>query len=299
MTKLSGILPAIITPFDAEYRVNEKALESLLKRLYAAGVHGVYACGQTGEGLLQTVDQRKRVAEIVMANSPKGKHVVIHVGAYRPDEALELARHASSIGATAVSSLPPIGGYSFAEARSYYQRIAASSDIPVLVYFFPEVCPAIQTVDQIIELIEIPNIVGLKFTDHNVYHLETLKQTGKIVFSGRDEILSSGIFMGADGGVGTFYNVVPGLFVQLFELATQDQWPQARVVQKKINGLIRTTLRFPMLQAVKQTLAWSGIDCGPCLAPRRPLSADERELLRAVLNQSGCEEEVFTLAIAG
>jgi N-acetylneuraminate lyase len=299
MTNLSGILPAIVTPFDAEYRVNGNALESLLERLYAAGVHGVYACGQTGEGLLQTVDQRKRVAEIVIANSPKDKHVVIHVGAYRPDEALELAGHASRIGATAISSLPPIGSYSFAEARSYYEALAAASDLPVLVYFFPEVCPAIQTVDQIIELVQIPNIVGLKFTDHNIYNLETLKQTGKIVFSGRDEVLSSGLFMGADGGVGTFYNVVPGLFVQLFDLARQDLWPQARVVQKRINRLIRTTLRFPMLQAVKQSLAWSGIDCDPCLAPRLPLTADEQHLLRAALNESGCDAEVFRLAVAG
>jgi N-acetylneuraminate lyase len=299
MTNLSGILPAIITPFDSEYQVNGEALESLLERVYTAGVHGVYACGQTGEGLLQTVDQRKRVAEIVMANSPKDKHVIIHVGAYRPDEALELARHASKLGATAVSSLPPIGGYSFVEARSYYQTIAAASDIPVLVYFFPEVCPAIQTVDQIIELMQIPNIVGVKFTDHNIYHLETLKETGKIVFSGRDEILSSGLFMGADGGVGTFYNLVPGLFVQLFDLAAHDQWLQARVVQKRINGLIRAALRFPMLQAVKQALAWSGIDCGPCLAPRRALTAGEQDLLRAALNRSGCDDEVFTLAVAG
>ena len=297
MTNLYGILPALITPFDQECRVNEKSLEALLERLYGAGVHGVYVCGQTGEGLLQTSEQRKRVAEIAVANSPKGKQVVVHTGAYRPEEALELTRHASKIGAAAVSSLPPMGAYSFAEARAYYREIAATSTIPVLLYFFPEICPAIQTVEQIIELTQIPNIVGLKFTDHNVYNLGTLKETGKLVFNGRDEILAAGLLMGADGGVGTFYNLIPGLFVSLFELTRQGEWQKARVLQKKINGLIRSTLRFPMLQAVKQVLTWSGIDCGPCLAPRQPLATGEQRQLRESLAQSGCEHDIPALPV--
>jgi N-acetylneuraminate lyase len=296
MTNPHGILPALLTPFDREFRVNDQSLELLLDRLYAAGVHGVYACGQTGEGLLQTVEQRKKVADIVVANSPKGKQVVIHVGAYRPEEALELARHASKIGAAAVSSLPLIGAYSFEEVRAYYRKLAAATDLPVLIYFFPDICPAIQTVGQIMELMETPNVVGLKFTEYNLYDLETLKQTGKVVFNGRDEILAAGLLMGADGGVGTFYNVIPEAFVELYGLARSSQWEQTRVVQRKINSLIRLTLRFPMLQAVKQMLAWSGIDCGPCLEPRRALTAEETELLQAALKQSFFDRESFAAA---
>lgn len=134
---LHGILPALITPFDAECRVNKTCLEMLLESLYAAGAHGVYACGQTGEGLLQTVEQRKTVAEVVRANSAKEQQVVIHVGAYRPDEAFELARHASKIGATAVSSLPPIGAYSFEEVRAYYEKLAANCIRPVAHLLLP------------------------------------------------------------------------------------------------------------------------------------------------------------------
>jgi len=297
MTNLHGILPALITPFDNECRVNTNALEQLLERLYTAGVHGVYACGQTGEGLLQTVAQRKQVAEVVAANSPKGKQVVVHVGAYRPDEAFELARHAARTGASAISSLPPIGAYSFAEVRAYYQQLAAVSDLPVLLYYFPEICPAVETAEQILELISIPNIIGLKFTDYNLYHLATLKETGKTVFSGRDEVLVAGLLMGADGGVGTFYNLVPGLFVQLYDLTRRGQWQEARAVQQKINQLITTTLRFPMLQAVKLMLSWSGIDCGSCLTPRRALTSQEQSALRAALAESSLDADALRLAV--
>src|SRR5215510_10698996 len=96
---LQGILPALITPLDAEGRLNMRAFEALLERVYAAHVHGVYLCGSTGEGLLQPAAQRKRVAEIAIKNSPPGKHVIVHVGANTTAEAMELAKHAARAGA--------------------------------------------------------------------------------------------------------------------------------------------------------------------------------------------------------
>src|SRR5229473_638800 len=117
MAHLEGIIPALLTPIGEDGEVAVQPLERLLERLYGAGVHGMYVCGQTGEGLLQTASMRKRAAEVVVACTPKGRSAIIHVGAHRPDEAVELARHAKSIGAHAVSSLPPIGGYTFDEVR--------------------------------------------------------------------------------------------------------------------------------------------------------------------------------------
>jgi len=89
---LAGIIPAVVTPFDTEGKFNVRSFERLVERLYAAGVHGLYLCGSTGEGMLQTVAQRKQVAEVAMRNSPSDKSVIIHVGANTTDEAIELAR---------------------------------------------------------------------------------------------------------------------------------------------------------------------------------------------------------------
>lgn len=96
-------------------------MERLLARLYAANVHGVYLCGSTGEGMLQRLAQRKLITEIAVKNSPPDKQVIVHVGAATTAEAIELARHAARTGAHAISSLPPlIGGYSFAEIKTFY-----------------------------------------------------------------------------------------------------------------------------------------------------------------------------------
>jgi N-acetylneuraminate lyase len=283
MPNLQGILPAVITPFDAHEHFCPQAFEALLERVYLAGSDGVYVCGQTGEGLLQPVEQRKRVAEVAVKNSPAGKQVIIHTGAYRTADAVELTRHASRIGATAVSSLPPLGAYSFAEVRAYYQTLAANSECPLLVYYFPDVCANVTSLDQILELTAIRNVAGLKFTDFDLYKLAAVKESGAVVFNGRDEVLVAGLLMGADGGIGSFYNVVPELFVKLFALCRDGRFGEAREVQRRINLLIRIVLRFPVFPAIKRMLKWSGLDCGACLAPRGQLTPDDEGKLKHAL----------------
>jgi N-acetylneuraminate lyase len=286
MKKLHGILPALITPFDSAGHFNVAACERLLDRVYGAGVHGVYVCGTTGEGLLQTVTQRKRVAEVAIKSSPHDKQVIVHVGAACLAEAVELAKHASKIRADAISSLPPSGFYSFWEVTAYYRALAEASDAPLLIYFMPALSPAITTASQILELCSIPNIIGLKFTDHDLYKLWLVKQSGAVVFNGHDEVLSAGLLMGADGGIGTFYNLAPQLFVTLYSQASAGLWEEARQTQSQINELITIAFRFPLFAALKTMLNWSGIDCGAVLPPRRMLTEEETGRLRQLLDRS-------------
>lgn len=283
MTPIQGILPALVTPFDESGCFAEREFERLLERVYASGIDGVYVCGSTGEGLLQPLDQRKRVAEVAVRNSPKDRMVIVHTGAYRTADAIELTRHAARAGATAVSSLPPMGAYSFEEVRAYYRALSGVSDVPFLVYYFPAVSPVIAGAAQIIELCSLPNVIGLKFTDHDFYKLSLIRNAGAAVFNGYDEVLVAGLLMGACGGIGTFYNLVPELFVEVYRLALAGRWTEARAVQSRINELIELTIRYPCFPAVKTILRWTGIDCGRCLEPRRPLTAGEERGLREAL----------------
>lgn len=283
MSEIQGILPALVTPFDGEGNLNQPAFEKLLERVYQAPIDGIYVCGSTGEGLLQPVAQRKRITEIAVRNTPPGKQIIVHTGAYGTADAVELTRHAAQSGATAVSSLPPIGAYSFDEVRAYYSALAAASTVPFLVYYFPVVSPAIAGLPQILELCRLPNVAGLKYTDHDFFKLSQIRNAGHVVFNGYDEVLIAGLLMGANGGIGTFYNLVPELFCEVYTLARADRWPEARAVQARINELIELTVRYPCFPAVKTILGWNGIACGRCLEPRRPLTAEEERGLRDAL----------------
>lgn len=284
--RFRGVFPAIVTPFDANGEFAAATFERLLARLYETGVHGVYVCGQTGEGVLQPVSMRQQVAETAVRCSPKDRSVILHVGATRLADAIDLARHAERIGASAVSSLPPPGNYSYAELRGYYQQLARASSLPLLVYYYPEASRLTVTLDHLLELCEIPNVAGLKFTDFDLYKLHQISQSGKVIFNGRDEVFAAGLLMGAWGGIGTFYNLVPELVLRIYESALSGQWDDARRAQDQVNELIRITLEFPMLSAVKTMLKWQGFDCGPCLAPRENLTADGERELRSRIEKS-------------
>jgi N-acetylneuraminate lyase len=293
-----GIIPAIVTPLDDSGRFHFGAFERLVKQLYEARVDGLYVCGQTGEGLQQALGQRQEVAEAAVHLSPPGKSVIIHVGAPSTEEAIALACHASKIGAHAISSLPPFGNYSFEEIRSFYQALASASGVPLLIYYFPSLAPAIRTIDQILELCRIPNVAGLKFTDSDLFRLWAIRQTGALVFNGSDEMLAAGLLMGANGGIGSIYNVIPEHFVTLYEHAVAGRWEDARTEQGHINKFIQVILQFPVNPAVKAILKWSGIDCGACILPRRPLSSAEERQLRRQLEQTDLGRELFGVEAA-
>jgi len=281
-----GILPAIVTPFDSSGDFAEPVFARLVERLYAAGVHGLYVCGQTGEGMQQPAGQRKRVAEAAIRLSPPGKTVVIHVGAHSTREAVDLARHASAAGAAAVSALPPGPAYSFPEIHDYYSALAEASAVPLLIYYFPALAPNLKSLDQFLELCEIPNVAGLKFTDSDFFKMGEIRRRGPRIFSGCDEMLAAGLLMGADGGIGSIYNLIPEEFLRIYNLAGEGRWEEARRVQRDVNELIEVLLRFPIHPVVKTLLAWSGVDCGGCVSPKRSLTAAQCEELRARLERT-------------
>ena len=112
---MHGILPAAVTPLDEAGTFAPAVFEQLLERLYGAGVHGVYVCGSTGEGMLQSRQQRQAIVETAMACTPRDRTVIVHVGAASVDEAVALSAHAAKAGAHAISSLPPTSAqFSFA-----------------------------------------------------------------------------------------------------------------------------------------------------------------------------------------
>jgi N-acetylneuraminate lyase len=293
MEHFHGILPAAVTPVGDDGRLKTDSFERLLGRFAKTGCHGVYVCGQTGEGLQLAPDVRERAVEVAVANMPAGRSVIAHVGASNTADAVRLARHASRAGAHAISSLPPGSSYSFPEVRGYYEALAAASSVPVLVYYFPEFSAAIRTADQVFELCSIPNVIGLKFTAFDLYRLSVIQRAGYTIFNGHDEVLAAGLLMGAHGGIGSFYNLVPELFLAVYAQAQAGQWAEARATQDRINDLIRAVLAFPIHAAIKQLLTWSGIDCGVPVPPREPLRAEEETALRAAVAKAGFDPDRF------
>lgn len=256
-----GIFPALVTPLKANGSVDHGALEQLLARVYSAGVDGVYMCGSTGEGMLLDEANRCAIAETAVKNSPRGKRVIVHVGSASLDVSTRLARHAEQILAGGVSCIRP-SGVSHAEMLNWYRTLASCTGLPFLAYYFPAITGEPLNADQLTEICEMPGVSGIKFTDYDLYTLSLLSRAGYRIFNGRDEVIAAGFLMGACGGIGSIYNLVPAMFVELHQLSRAGNWDAARNLQDRINDLIRALLRFPFLPALKQVLTWEGIVCG-------------------------------------
>jgi N-acetylneuraminate lyase len=287
MQKLEGIYPAVITPFRDSKSIDLHALASLVDRLLTAGMNGVYVGGNTGEWYLQSLDERRAAARCAVEAARGKGRVLVHVGCNTTEDALELARYAEKIGADGISSLPPyIARCTGREIVNYYERLSSATGLPCFIYHFPTLTGAVP----LDALADLQGIRGVKFTDKNLYELGLLAERapqGFLVFNGHDQILLPGLLMGARGGVGSFYNVYPELFVSLYRAWQSDDFRTAEACQRQINQRIRAVKKYRLIPALKFMITLQGLDSGLCREPVLPLSLDEQRVLAGELEALG------------
>jgi len=287
---LKGIYPALFTPYDETGAISEEMLRKLISVQVAAGVDGVYLCGGTGEGLLLSIEERKRVAEIAVQDAKGHAKVVVHVGSVATGDCVELAQHAEQVGADAVSSVPPFYyGVSIDGIADHYAQIAAACGLPLLLYNIPTAVQVTVTPDMMSRFLEISTVSGIKFSSYHLFHMWQMLQldSGRLsVFSGNDEVLLGALAMGAHGAIGLTLNLMPGLYRDLYKSATSGDFATARCLQDYANRVIAILLRYPVIPAAKEAMRWIGYDCGPCRSPLERLTPAQSTQLIAELRKA-------------
>ena len=274
--KLCGILPALMTAFN-DSGVDTAKVTALTKRLADAGVHGLYVGGSSGEMILMTQDERKTLLETVMESVGSRLTVIAHVGTTSTAATLELARHAEKAGAHALSSVTPLYyKYGFREVKHYYERLAAETSLPVIIYNIPVLTGSTLTTDQLAEILSIPNVGGMKFTSSDFFQLERIRSAfpDKVFYNGSDEMLLSGLSAGADGGIGSTYNFQPKTILSIYNAYRNGDVKGALAFQAKANEAIAAVLRYGVLPSSKMLLKLNGLDYGECREPFMPLGED-------------------------
>jgi N-acetylneuraminate lyase len=282
------ILPALVTPLMPDGRLDERSAERLIDHLYAKGVGGLYVTGSTGEGIYLDVEIRKRIVEVAVRRSRGHGQVIVHVGAIQAAMAMELAEHAGGIGADAVSSIPPFaGGYSWEEIHEFYAELGRRSPLPVVAYYIPGLTGQHHSTANLASLLALPNIAGFKYTAPDFYMMQRLlTQFGpdQVLYNGQDEALALGLQVGAHGGIGTTYNFMPDLIMQIYRHCQSGHFAEAVADQRLANDVIEPLLVFQALAASKQILVWQGlIDHPTCAFPRAALNEAQQRQLRASL----------------
>ena len=291
----SGILPALVTPLTERETINEDVARRLMRWHMDEGMDGFYICGATGEGPVVAPKERMRLAEIAREETrARDKKAIIHVGAIDLTTAKALARHAGEIGADAISSVPPFFfGYGEKEIAQYYTELAEAAGVPLIMYCSPLSGVNI-TYDMVSRFLNIPHAIGVKWTSYDYYTMHRIKELrgGDVnVLNGPDECLLCGLTMGADGGIGATYNVMPRMFRQIYDRFRAGDIEGARQAQYKANRLIEVIIRFGVQASLKEMLGMLGYDCGYCVYPQKRLSDEERQGLKKALDEMDYERE--------
>lgn len=300
LNKITGVIPAIITPFELDESFSKSKMEKLVEQLIEQGVAGLYLTGSTGEGFLMSSEERKEVVEVVIKQVQKRIPVIVHVGALSTMKSIDLAQHAEKVGADAISSVPPFyWRFSSEQIFRYYEELSNSVDLPMIVYKVALV-NATMDLSMVERLATIKNVKGIKYTDTNHYEMQRIRERlGEdfMIYSGADEMAISGLTMGANGIIGSFYSLMPEIFVEIESLYRKGQFDEAREKQILANDVIQVFLRFDYYSAMKLALGWMDMNVGICRRPFLPLTHDEQEKLRSGLLELKAKKDYSSIRL--
>ena len=288
-TEFKGVFPALVTPLTADEKLNVRALEALINYESKEGAEGFYIGGATGEGLLLDIPERKKLCEKSIEYIGKDKAKIVHITDMNFRNTIELAKHAQACGADAISSIAPTYfKYDENEIYEYYKAIANSVDIPLIIYYTAAAGVTI-SLDLFTRLFEIDNITGVKWTSSNYYEMISLRDKfpEANIFNGPDEMLICGLGAGADGGIGSTYNIIFPLINEVYQSFRSGNIDQAREAQKKADKIIRAILKHSVIPVVKAVLEERGFEVGNASFPMVKYTSEQRKQIMKDLTEAG------------
>ena len=292
MDEFTGIWPALVTPLTKNGPVRVEAAERLVESLIAAGAGGIYVCGGTGEGVLLPSHVRCEMAEAAVGAVAGRVPVMVHIGAASTRESVELAQHANFTGADAISAVPPFYyTYSFRDVVSHYRAISSASDVPLYVYHAPRATGASATPEQLLELCALDGVAGIKYSSHDLHSLSRLlamRDRSEVnVLSGPDELFLPCLALGVEEAIGTTYNFMPRVFIDVMQSCLRGDLTVARRLQFAANDIIAALVPFGIIPATKALLSMLGHEVGHGVPPMPAVGGDDARRLRRALEEAG------------
>ena len=287
---LRGVMAALLTPFDGQQKLDKESLRRLVRFNLRQGVDGLYVGGSPGEAFVQSGTERQEVLEIV-AEEAKGKMTLIaHVGCVSTLESQQLARAAVGYGYDAVSAVTPFYyPFSFEEHCAHYQAIIESADgLPMVVYNIPALSGVKLTLDQINTLVTLPGVGALKQTSGDLFQMEQIRRAHPdlVLYNGYDEIFASGLLAGADGGIGSTYNIMGWRYQGMVAALKVGDVAKAQQLQCECNKVIDLLIKTGVFRGLKTVLHYMDVVSVPlCRKPFAPVDEKFLPELKALAQQ--------------
>jgi len=284
---IRGVLPALITPFTKDNKVDKEGLQQNIGFLIKNGISGIVPCGTTGESATLSIEEHEKVIEIAIECSTVP--VVAGTGSNNTTEALELTRSAMDAGADAALLITPY--YNKPNDRgmlAHFKKIANEVDIPIILYNVPSRTGINLKPEVVAELAKESNIIGVKEASGDLGQvtriLELTQDEEFVVLSGDDGLTLPIMSLGGAGVISVVANVAPKLMVSMVEAFRKGNMEEARKLHLKLAPLIRAVFLETNPIPIKKAVELIGLPAGDLRLPLASMSEDNERKLKTALN---------------
>ncbi|MBY7142908.1 N-acetylneuraminate lyase [Virgibacillus sp. NKC19-3] len=286
---MKGLFSALLVPFDESGDIKEQGLREVVRQnIDEQKVDGLYVNGSSGENFMMSTAQKKDVFRIVNEENNGAVKLIAQVGSINLDESIELGQYATQLGYDSLSAVTPFYyPFSFEEIKSYYETIIDKTDNNMIIYAIPALTGVSMNMEQFDTLLQHEKVIGVKYTDGDLFKLERLRKRfpDKLIYFGIDEMLVHGLVAGADGVIGSTYNINGSNARKIMNLHEQGKVDEAYNVQHETNDLIEQLIDLGIYQSLKEVLNTKGIDAGTCKKPMRAFNPDKKEIVKQLVGK--------------
>lgn len=287
---LKGSIVALVTPFNADGRINEEKLKFLINWHIDNNTDGILVCGTTGESATLSHAEHKKVIELAVREADKRAPVIAGCGSNSTAEAQELIEYAAAVGADFALVITPYYNKPTQEGLyQHYKKISGAVDIPVIIYNVPgrtgcNILP--ETVARIYK--DCKGVIGIKEASGSldqITNLMTLVDDDFLLFSGSDEINLPILSIGGAGVISVVANVMPKQTHDLVAHFLKGSYKEARKLQIYLYDLIKALFIETNPIPVKTALSLMGLIEPHLRLPLCRMSEANLEKLKAVLRK--------------
>jgi 4-hydroxy-tetrahydrodipicolinate synthase len=285
MPTVSGVITAMVTPFDDGGRLDTGAARRLARYLAENGSHGLVLAGTTGESPTLSDDEKLELLEAVRDELGDELTLICGTGSNDTHHSVELTRRAAAAGADAVLVVTPYYNKpNRAGLQAHFEAVAESAgSVPVILYNIPSRCVINLPPDLLAELGEIDNVVAVKQANND----ELGPIRGLDVLAGNDEIFLRCLETGGTGGVLVASHVVGREMRDMYEAAIGGELDRAREIDASLLGVYEAMTVTSNPTPVKTAVEMLGVIGGRLRLPMVAANEEQRATVRAALERQG------------
>lgn len=286
---MKGVFTALLTPFLQDGTVDEKALRQMVRHnIDVMTIDGLYIGGSTGEAFLMNESERIRVLQIVKDEAKEAIILIAQIGSLNLEESIRIGLEAKALRYQAVSAITPYYyRFTFEEILTFYSDLCQAVQHPMIVYSNPSMSGSNFDLSKYEQLLNLEHVIGVKYSDADVAKFERLTTyfKNKLFYYGYDEISIVGFLLGADGVIGSTYNLTGHIVKKMVALLETGKVAEARELQGQITSCIESVVNNNLYPTLKGLLNLVGVDPSFMKKPFGELNANQKNQLQIIFNQ--------------